>query len=302
MHRRPGLLKMSRVMGEPKTPGLGRLRLLAVLLPAGAMGVFEFLRHQWLSHALPGWLAEGWAGNVLGALVVGGVVYGFVRVFGGLVQRSAGETARAREEAAILSERQRLAREMHDGVAQTLFYLGANLREVRALLESGEEVEALDGVRTAELHLEEAHERVRAAIADSRKNGTRDLGESLRRAAVEASGRLGMRVVCEVEGRPSVPASSQRQVLAIVHEALTNAHRHGRAREALVRVDADEGGVCVEVSDDGGGFDPRALQGEGSYGLEIMAERARMLEGELSLASSPGGGTKVTVRLPETDA
>lgn len=290
------------MIGKPEIPGFGRLRLLAVLLPAGAVGAFEFLRHQWLTHALPGWLAEGWAGNVLGALVVAGAVYGFVRVFGEIIQRSARETARVREEAAVLSERQRLAREMHDGVAQTLFYLGANLREVRTLLEAGEEGEALDGVRTAELHLEEAHERVRAAIADSRQSGARDLGESLRRAAEEVSGRLGMRVVCEVEGCPSVPASSQKQVLAIVHEALTNAHRHGRAREALVRVDAGDGSVRVEVTDDGGGFDPRTHRGEGSYGLEIMAERARMLDGELRLASSPGRGTKLTVRLPEAGA
>lgn len=299
MYRRFGFLKMVRVIGKPKILGFGRLRLLAVLLPVVVVGAFEFLRHQWLSHVLPGWLAEGWAGNVLGALVVGGTVFGFVYVFGGLVQRSARETAAAREEAAVLSERQRLAREMHDGVAQTLFYLGANLREVRALLEAGEDEEALDGVRTAESHLKDAHEKVRAAIADSRHNGTGDFGESLRRAADEASGRLGMRVLCEVEGNLSVSASSQRQVLAIVQEALTNAQRHGHASEALVRVEAGDGGVSVEVSDDGGGFDPRTRSYEGSYGLEIMAERARMLDGELQLASSPGRGTRVTVRLPE---
>lgn len=289
---------MVRMTGRPEASDLDRLRLLAVLLPAGAAGAFEFLRHQWLAHVLPGPLAEGWVGNSLGALIVAGVVYGFVRVFGGLVQSAARETTRARERAAVLSERGRLAREMHDGVAQTLFYLGANLREVRALLEAGHEEDALDGVRTAEGHLDEAHARVRAAIADSRRGGTQDFGESLRRAADEASGRLGMRVVCEVEGRPAIPASSQRQVLAIVHEALTNAHRHGRAREALVRAGAGEGGLAIEVSDDGGGFDQRTRPADGSYGLEIMSERARMLDGELSLTSSPGRGTRVTVRLP----
>lgn len=293
---------MGCVIGKQKASGLGRLRLMAVLLPAGAIGAFEFLRHQWLAHALPGLLAEGWVGSALGALVVAGAVYGFVRLFEGLVQSSARETARAREEAAVLSERQRLAREMHDGVAQTLFYLGANLREVRALLEMGHEGEALDGVRAAETHLDEAHATVRAAIADSRQGGTPDLGESLRRAANEASGRLGMRVACEVEGCPAVPASSQRQLLAIVQEALANAHRHGRAREALVRAGAEGGGVAVEVSDNGGGFDPSARPGEGSYGLEIMAERARMIDGELRLASSPGRGTRVTVRFPGREA
>ena len=58
----------------------------------------------------------------------------------------------------------------------------------------------------------------------------------------------------------------------------------------------------VEVSDDGGGFDPRARSDEGSYEPEIMAERARMLDGELQLASSPGCGTRVTLRVPEPDA
>ncbi len=128
---------MGCVIGIPQARGLDRLRLLTVLLPAGAVGVSEFLRHQWLAHNFSGSLAEGWVGNVLGAVVVAGVVYGFVSVLGGLIQNSARETARAREQAAVLSERQRLAREMHDGVAQTLFYLGANLREVRALPGSG---------------------------------------------------------------------------------------------------------------------------------------------------------------------
>jgi hypothetical protein len=94
---------MECVIGIPKASGLDCLRLLAVLLPAGAVGVLEFLRHQWLAHVLPGPLAEGWVGNVLGAVVVTGVVYGFVSVLGGLIRNSARETARAQEQAAVLS-------------------------------------------------------------------------------------------------------------------------------------------------------------------------------------------------------
>ena len=291
--------------GKLDAAGFGRIRRLAVALPALAIGLFESLRHGWLAHALPGWLAEGWPGNALGALVVGGVVYGFVRVFAGLVRRSALETVRAREEAAAVFERQRIAREMHDNVAQTLFYLGANLREVGALVEAGERDEALAELRAAEGYLKEAHGRVRAVIADSsdrRDDGPEDLRESVQSVASRLAMRLGMRVECRVTGRPRPPLHSREHVLAIIHEALTNARRHGRAGEAVVRVGAaDEepgGGFSIEVSDDGSGFDPAGMTGEGSYGLAIMAERARLIGGQFALASAPGRGTRVTVRVP----
>lgn len=295
-------------------PGFVRLRWLAVLLPTLAIGAFEFFRHEWLTHALPGWLAEGWPGSLLGALVVAGVVYGFVRVFSGLVRRSALETVEAREQTAVAIERQRIAREMHDGVAQTLFYLGANLREVGALVASGEDEEALGELRTAERHLKEAHERVRAAIADSlRGEGTEDLGEAVRRSTARTAGKLGLRVDCEIQAGLSVPAPCQRQILAIIDEALTNAHRHGEASGAVVRVGATggtnggpngepNGGLAVEVSDDGRGFDPGAEPNGESYGLTIMAERARMVNGDLRLASTPGQGSTVTVRIPGVEA
>lgn len=69
-----------------------------------------------------------------------------------------------------------------------------------------------------------------------------------------------------------------------------------------MRIGAGDGGVAIEVSDDGGGFDSQTRPGEGSYGLEIMSKRARMLDGELRLTSSPGRGTKVAVRLPGSGA
>jgi signal transduction histidine kinase len=286
--------------GKDEAMVVGRLGWLAVGLPTLAIGLFEFLRHQWLSHALPGWLAEGWAGNALGALVVGCVVFGFVRLFAGLLRRSAIEAMGAREEAAVALERQRVAREMHDNVAQTLFYLGANLREVGTLVESGEKDDAMAELGTVEAHLKEAHAQVRAVIsdADRRDGGPEDLRESVRRTAAGISERLDMRVECRTEGRPSLPPPATDHVLAIVHEALTNAHRHGNASAAVVSVGPVEGGLSVEISDDGKGFEPADAPDEGSYGLAIMAERARMIGGELDLASVPGRGSRVTVRVP----
>lgn len=287
--------------GKNDVAPVGRLGWLAVGLPTLAIGLFEFLRHQWLLHALPAWISEGWAGSALGALIVGCVVFGFVRLFAGLLRRSALEAMGAREEAAVARERQRVAREMHDNVAQTLFYLGANLREVGVLVDGGERHEALRELGAAERCLKEAHEKVRAVIsdADRRDDGPEDLRDAVRRAAAGISERLDMRVECRAEGHPSLPPASRDHLLAIVQEALTNAHRHGRASAAVVRLGPADGGLSVEISDDGSGFEPGGLPGEGSYGLAIMAERARMIGGELSLASTPGRGSRVTVLVPE---
>ena len=120
-----------------ESPGSGtkrssfrRVRWLAVLLPTFSIGLFEFLRHQLLEPVLPEWLSDGWLGNVAGVFVVAAIVYVFVRFFGDVLQESAVEVAQAREEAAVAVERQRIAREMHDSIAQTLFYLTVKLREV----------------------------------------------------------------------------------------------------------------------------------------------------------------------------
>jgi two-component system, NarL family, nitrate/nitrite sensor histidine kinase NarQ len=94
----------------------GRVQLLAILLPALSVGLFEFVRHRWLEYVLPGWLE-----NTVSALVVAVVVSGFVRIFGGISHNLALEVTRSREGAAIVVERQRICREMHDSVAQALF-------------------------------------------------------------------------------------------------------------------------------------------------------------------------------------
>ncbi len=284
---------------KAKRSGFGRIRWLAVLLPALAVGLFEFLRHQWLASMLPGWLGTGWLGNVVGALVVAALVYAFVRFFTGVLRESALEVARAREEAAVVVERQRIAREMHDNIAQTLFYLAVKLRETDDLMVAGESEEARSELRTAREEIRAAYHQVRAVVADLRQQAElEDFGEAVRRTATELAERLEVQVTCEVAGRATLPVSSRQHVLAIVQEALINAHRHGRARHATVRLKTAGEDAALEVSDEGAGFDPDTVPQEGRYGLTIMEERAQMAGGHLRLDTAPGRGTRVTVHLP----
>ncbi len=285
------------------TPRGGKLKgvwWLAVLLPALFVMMFEFIRHQWLGAMLPFWLGHGWQGNLASSLVVAGTVYGFVHFFARRIRRSAAETARAREEAAVIVERQRIAREMHDRVAQTLFYLTVKLREVEGSLPYEGAEAAREELREAHSNLKETYKQVREVVANlKRQADLEDFGEAMRRAVREASKRFGIKVECRVEGELDLPAASREHLLAVVQEALTNAGRHGGARRASVLAKKEGRHLVVEVADEGAGFDPEAALQSGGYGLTIMAERARMIGGELHVDSAPGRGARVTVRVPE---
>lgn len=231
--------------------------------------------------------------------MVAGIVYGFVRFFTGRAQRSALEAANAREQAAVVLERQRIAREMHDHVAQTLFYLTVKLRETRELLSAGDEGKVLTELRESEEHLKEAHQQVRTVISDLKQQADlEDFGEASRRTVAQTAARLGISASCEISGGFSVPDASRQHLLAIIQEALANARQHGHARQAGVRVQENRDGLIVEVSDDGSGFDPEMVPGNGGYGLTIMAERARMAGGSLIVDSAPNRGARVMVRIP----
>lgn len=303
------LMVMKCLLGSPgdtargmDTKPLRRIQWLAVVLPALAVGLYEFLRHQWPGPLFPGWFGAGWAGNALATLVVAGVVYAFVRAFASMLQASALEVARAREQATVAMERQRIAREMHDGVAQALFYLRITLRNVSSLVAAGETGKALSELRTVEEHVEDVRGRVRTTVADlNRQAELVYFDDAVRHTVSRTAKRLGLQAVCEAEGSSLLPASTQKHLLAIIQEALTNAHRHGRPRRVRVSVRTHGRDLTIEVADDGVGFDPDAVPQEGHFGLMIMSERARMVGGELRVNSVPGRGTRVMVRIPEVD-
>lgn len=279
---------------------LRRIRWLAVVLPTLAIGLFEFLRHGWLASVLPVWLGFGWFGNVAGALVVGISIYGFVRVFSHMIESSALQATRAREEAAVLAERQRIAREMHDGVAQALFYMTVKLREVDSLLPQDGVQPARKELQDARTNLEQTYLQVREVVSDLKRQAElEDFSEALRRTAAVAAQRFGLRVECRIDAGLEPAANHKQHLLAIVQEALSNARRHGNATDSLLRAHRVDRQLIVEVADEGSGFDTEAALDNGSHGLTIMSERAKMVGGELSVDSRPGHGARVTVRLPE---
>ena len=205
---------------------------------------------------------------------------------------------------AILAERDRIARELHDSLAQVL---GSTHLRLRHLL-AGSELEGRPAVATELEELadvaEEAYRDVREAILGLREaSRPRGFLEALQAYVEKYSMQSGIRVALETStaGQPSLTMSGEIQVLRVIQEALTNVRKHARAASVRVRVmDAAPAGVMIAIEDDGRGFDPGEMRvhRDGGYGLQTMRERMELAGGSLSVESSPNCGTRVVAIVP----
>ncbi|MCM4084735.1 sensor histidine kinase [Paractinoplanes hotanensis] len=205
----------------------------------------------------------------------------------------AAENTRLSRQAGVAEERARLAREIHDTVAQGLTGIVTQLEalgEVRP-----EQERRLDNARTlARTSLDE----VRRSIDALRPGPLQDarLGDAVRLAVATWSGQQEVPASFTVTGTP-VPAHSEVEVtlLRAAQEALANVGRHARAGRADVTLSYMEDVIVLDVRDDGTGFD---VSRAGGFGLVALRQRVEALAGSVAIESSPGAGTAVSVTLP----
>ncbi|MBX6377604.1 MAG: PAS domain S-box protein [Clostridia bacterium] len=204
-------------------------------------------------------------------------------------------------ELAVLEERSRLGREIHDGIAQTLAFVRLMLADLRQRVgrEAGEAVRRAveDSLRA----VEQANREVRQAIYDLRVlSGGGDIESALGQYLADFPSRAGVRLETTLapDALKGVPHDVCLQVLRILQEALANVRKHARANAARVALWRDDVGLCLEVVDDGRGFDAEVVGQAGHFGLASMAERARAIGGDLTVRSAPGQGTTVRLTVP----
>jgi signal transduction histidine kinase len=196
-------------------------------------------------------------------------------------------TQRRLADAAVLQERQRVARDIHDGIAQDLAFIVQQGRALRRTVGPAPGVERV--IRAAQRALDES----RAAVATLVRPPSQPLSDALEEAAREVAEREGSTVDTDLADDVAVPGATQEAMVRVLREALINAARHGHARHIRVEL-RDEPRLCLSVSDDGQGFDvERAAAAPGRHGLRGMAERVQGIGGELSIDSAPGRGTQV---------
>ena len=202
------------------------------------------------------------------------------------------EYHRSLREAAIAQERRRLARELHDGLAQDLWYLVTQTQLLA--LRHGE----LDGLAALEKTSQRALEESRLAIGALARPGSEPLDAALEAVVADLADRMGTSVRLHVGEGVAVEPATRDALVRIVREAITNAVRHGGATSVSVELEGGAG-LCLRVVDDGRGFEVDGLAPRRSgFGLVSMRERAEQLGGRLIVASRPGEGTRVELVLP----
>jgi signal transduction histidine kinase len=212
------------------------------------------------------------------------------------------ESQRREGERAAL-ERQRIARDLHDSVSQSLFSTTLHVRTAqRALTREG-----LDPTGPVGEELSEIGQLTRGALAEMRSLifelrpdvlAEEGLVAALTMQAVALSAREGL--VIEVDGpgeRLPLGPEVEEQLYRLGQEALANVVKHARASSATIRIAAEDGAVLIEVSDDGRGFDPAAV-GREHFGLRSMRGRIADLKGRLEVTSALGRGTVLRVEVP----
>jgi signal transduction histidine kinase len=193
--------------------------------------------------------------------------------------------------AAVLEERRRVARDLHDGVAQELAFISSQLHWLRK--ESSDDETTTQIMQSVQRALDES----RGAISALNRPLNEPLHLTLAHTAEEVAGRVGARLELDLDESIAVPPAWEEALPRIVREAVVNAVRHGGARTVTVHLrDAD--GIWLRVEDDGQGFDVTQPRPENSFGLMGMRERTESLGGQFRLSSEPGQGTSVEIVLP----
>ncbi len=187
------------------------------------------------------------------------------------------------------SERQRLAAELHDGLAQELAYLSVVAAMADADPDNGEHI------RRARAAAERALAETRLAVAEFARAGPVSLTRIIEEVSRVVEVRYGCTVVCELDD-VVVDATTAHELSRAAREALTNAARHSGATLIFCRIDATDGSIKVEVSDNGDGITATTVAGH--FGLGLLQTRAQRLGGNCSIQSDPRTGTYVTIEVP----
>jgi signal transduction histidine kinase len=284
---------------------LRQLKWLTALVPFTLLLIYEAARRETLEHILPALPVE--YGNLVVWILVLLLTYGFaVFVFGVVERLQAQALARGREVAAlnaVVEERARLSRELHDGFAQLVAYLLVRIDTVEALVSAQRQNEAMAELERMRSVTDDLYEDVRESISELRTRvSERGLAATVREYVDAYEDRHDLTV--HIDGDAAAEGLAPLlafHLLRIVQEALANVRKHANAHNAWISFRKRADTFEMVIADDGQGFEPEEVPVDGSpesFGLASMRERAASLNGELTLDSRPGRGTRVLVSIP----
>ena len=288
---------------------LSRLKWTTVILPIAFLAILQ---------TCTVYLLEPQLGSIQGHVVASGIVAVGILVFSSIVftvlDRMQQEITRKNEQLledqrhmAVLEERERLAGEMHDSLAQVLGYVHLKAQTTKRALACQDVTKAEEELEDIASLAHEAYKDVREAILGLREtvSPAGGIAGTLRQYLQKFSRQAGISAELEVQGdeAPQLSPEVEVQLVRVIQEALTNVRKHANADKAWVRIRRHNGEVNINIEDNGQGFDPALVRANGQrFGVRIMRERVESVGGRFEIESSPSCGTKVQIYLPLAEA
>jgi signal transduction histidine kinase len=205
----------------------------------------------------------------------------------------------AAQETAVLEERQRLARDLHDSVTQALYGITLHAQVARRLLAAGDVAIVATSLDALQNTAQEALDEMRLLIFELRPPILEQVGlvAALRARLNAVEGRANLQTRLIADGIGALPSPIEQALYRIAQEALNNAHKHALAQRVTVRLQQAQASVSLEITDDGVGFEPAVARENGGLGLRGITERVAQLGGTLTLESTVGAGTHLYVEI-----
>ncbi len=287
------------------TLNLNRLRWLTIILPivfiAGLLTCTQLILDPKLGST---------GGHLVATAIIAAGVAMFASIVFRIFDRMQREIARQNDELledqrrmAVLEERERLAGEMHDSLAQVLGYVHLKAQTIKGVLARHDLTKAEEELENITSLTHEAYKDVREAILGLRETVSPAIGivGTLKEYLQKFSRHASVRAELDVETDEALQLSPEIEVqlIRVVQEGLTNVRKHANAERAWVRIRRCNGEVNINIEDNGQGFDPALARANGHrFGVRIMQERVETVGGRFEIESSPGCGTKVQIYLP----
>ena len=203
---------------------------------------------------------------------------------------------------AVLDERTRLAREIHDGLAQTLAFLKLETARMQSYIAKGEIMSIERALQACYQTLSDAYLDARQAIDNLRRVPEDSLTDWFKMTAADFQALTGLQMdVSFHEFERIFSPAIKAQLTRIVQEALTNIRKHAQSSMVSISASEHDGEIVVEVKDNGRGFSPVESQPVSQHGLRSMRERAESIGADFQIVSALGAGTTVQVRIPNKE-
>jgi signal transduction histidine kinase len=225
------------------------------------------------------------------------------RLLSAFAQRAGTAIEKARlyereEQIALMQERNRLARDLHDSVTQSLYGVSLYAEVVTQLLKSGDLEKTTTNLQELKGLALDALAEMRMMIYELRPSAFEEEGlvAAIQTRLDSVEGRVGLNTKINVEGKISLSHKIEEGLYRIAQEALNNVLKHAHAHTITVNLVQDESLVTLEIVDDGVGFDPAQACDSGCLGLKVMEERSQEMNAKLEIISREGKGTRIIVR------